>query len=122
MKIELTKVISRDGYSERAVTVQQMTPTEFARFKKFAVDLGYSEKIIVDGKKVDKPLYRVLPEKHLIPKEKEVEKVEPVEKVETEPTAKEFRKNLFAEAKALDLRPAKNISTDKLIKLIEEAK
>ena len=113
MKIELTKVISKDGFTERSVTVQMMTIAEFARFKKYAYDLGYFERVIENGKKIEKPLYRVLPEKRLTTV---VKNKEPI--VDT----KEFRKNLFKEAKALELNPAKNIKTDNLIKLIEEAK
>jgi hypothetical protein len=45
-----------------------------------------------------------------------------VEEKAKEPTDKEIRKELFAKAEELGLSPAKNIKTDELKKLIEEAK
>ena len=126
MRVELTKVVTIGGRRKTVKNVAQFTKRGFKRFEEHANALGYiSKEFDNEGNEVDVKLYKVLPElAKPTPKGKKIYiedsvlKVEPSEANEIDNMT---RAELFDLAKNLDLKVAKNISTDKLILKIKEA-
>ena len=100
MKIELTRKITDGDHSGYSSITQEFTELEYKHFLKYGAH-DYIEKSIVDGKKVEKLLYKVLEED---------------KKDEYEYT----REQMLEMAKEMELQFAKNISTKKLYELINK--